>query len=323
MNIEHSLQFWIQHNEAIIQWIVVAILATTALWLIRMLTDKPKKDAPVGTANLGELEETLKKLLERASAVVATPTSPTLEQAFAKNSTGEPSADPGLKAELEKREKEIAELKNQLSAVPKADTSQFTAKIAELETKLAEYEILEDDIADLSLYKEENVRLKEELGKVKGGEAPSEAVAAVAAVAIEATPAAEAFPEFPGEEVVATVAPEPVAPTPAPEPVPVKQENLVAEFEEAVKQVTPPPVAPVAAAPVPAPVASAPAPAATASSDVDTDDILAEFAGEGLDTDKMLAEIESLNQAGAADSSTLEEASDINKMVEEATKLGS
>ena len=323
MNIEHSLQFWIQHNEAIIQWIVVAILATTALWLIRMLTDKPKKDAPVATANLGELEETLKKLLERASAVVATPTSPTLEQAFANNSSGAPSADPGLKAELEKREKEIAELKNQLSAVPKADTSQYTAKIAELETKLAEYEILEDDIADLSLYKEENIRLKEELGKVKGGgEAPVEAVA-TAVVATEVTSAAEAFPEFPGEEAPAAATPDPVAATPAPEPVPAKKENLVAEFEEAVKQVTPPPVAPVAAAPTPTPTAPAPAPAAAATPDVDTDDILAEFAGEGLDTDKMLAEIESLNQAGAADSSALEEASDINKMVEEATKLGS
>ena len=310
MKLEKSLQFWIHHNEAIIQWLVVGILVVTALWLIRMLTDKSKPEAGAATADFSEIEATLKKLLERASAVVATPASPTLEQAYAKSS-GAGSPDPALKAELEKREKEIAELKNQLSSVPKADPAQFIAKISELETKLAEYEILEDDIADLSLYKEENVRLKEELGKIKGGEAPAAVVPEVAAVATPepALTAEEAFPEFP---------------TPG-EPLPDKNENLVAEFEEAVKQVaTPPPApaAPVAASPQ-APLPPAPAPAAAApSGEIDTDDILAEFSGEGLDTDKMLAEIESLNQAGTADSSALDEASDISKMAEEASKLG-
>lgn len=308
MKIEQSLHFWVQHNEAIIQWLIVGILVITALWLVRMLTDKPKADSAAPKVDLSEIEANLKKLLERASAIEATPASPTLEQAFAKTTAGGGAApDPALKAELEKREKEISALKAQLTSAPKADVSQFTSKITELETKLAEYEILEDDIADLSLYKEENVRLKDELTKLKGGDA--------------STPAA--------------------APAEAP-----KEENLVAEFEEAVKQekaVPPPEVAPapVAAAPEPTPAPpqpvaatppeSAPQPAATAPASAakaapapegDADDILAEFAGEGLDTDKMLAEIETLNQAGEADSSALEEASDINKMAEEASKLG-
>lgn len=305
MKLEKSLQFWIHHNEAIIQWLVVGILVITALWLIRMLTDKSKPEASAGKADFSEIEETLKKLLERASAVVATPASPTLEQAYAKSSGAVGSPDPALKAELEKREKEIAELKNQLASTPKTDSTQFMAKISELETKLAEYEILEDDIADLSLYKEENVRLKAEIGKLQSG-----AVAPAPTDAPEVAPVAEeVFPEFP-----------------SPEPVPDKDENLVAEFEEAVKQVAtpepPPAPAPVAAATAPA-AAPTPAPAdASASGEIDTDDILAEFAGEGLDTDKMLAEIESLNQVGAADSSALDEASDISKMAEEASKLG-
>ncbi len=320
MKLEKSLQFWIHHNEAIIQWLVVGILVITALWLIRMLTDKSKPEAQAASADFSEIEATLKKLLDRASAVVATPASPTLEQAYAKSAGTVGSPDPALKAELEKREKEIAELKNQLSSIPKADPAQFIAKITELETKLAEYEILEDDIADLSLYKEENVRLKQELGKIKGGDVSAEAVPEVAAAAPEPEPALTAedvFPEFP---------------TPG-EPVPDKNENLVAEFEQAVKQVAtpPPPPAPTpepASAPVQpmatTPASPAPAPAAAApSGEIDTDDILAEFAGEGLDTDKMLAEIESLNQVGAADSSALEEASDISKMAEEASKLGS
>jgi len=300
MKIEQSLHFWVQHNEAIIQWLIVGILVITALWLIRMLTDKPKADSSAVKVDLSEIEANLKKLLERASAIEATPSSPTLEQAFAKTTAGGAAPDPTLKAELEKREKEISDLKTQLTNVPKADVSQYTAKINELETKLAEYEILEDDIADLSLYKEENVRLKQELSQLKG-----EGGTAVAA---------------------------PVAEAP-------KSENLVAEFEEAVKQekavpapeVAPTPVAaasapePEAPAPVAAPQpqpAAAPAAKAAPSSEGDADDILAEFAGEGLDTDKMLAEIETLNQAGEADSSALEEDSDINKMAEEASKLG-
>lgn len=67
--------------------------------------------------------------------------------------------------ELSLKNAEIEELK-QAQAAPKentADISSYLEKIRDLEGKLAEYEIIEDDIADLSLFKEENMQLKRRL----------------------------------------------------------------------------------------------------------------------------------------------------------------
>ena len=77
------------------------------------------------------------------------------------------------------------------------DADKLSSRIKELEAKLAEYEILEDDIADLSLYKEENARLRSELEKLKAGEAGSEPV-------LPAKPAAAANSQASmGEDIVA------------------------------------------------------------------------------------------------------------------------
>jgi hypothetical protein len=48
------------------------------------------------------------------------------------------------------------------------DVRAMQLKLAELQAKLAEYEIIEDDIADLSMYREENKQLKSELERLKG-----------------------------------------------------------------------------------------------------------------------------------------------------------
>lgn len=92
--------------------------------------------------------------------------------------------DPNTTLELEKIKMSLVEKERQLENLQKAlkdaeamaltpgqekgaGAPHLEAKIKELESKLAEYEIIEDDIADLSLYKQENVRLKQELENLK------------------------------------------------------------------------------------------------------------------------------------------------------------
>ena len=107
-------------------------------------------------------------------------------------------------------------------------------RISELEAKLAEYEVLEDDIADLSLYKEENARLKTELDRLKGGGAPSAEEAAEVPEPEESEDLVKEFAEAVGKDPDVEgpepdpepeAAPEPVAeaapePEPPPEPPP-------------------------------------------------------------------------------------------------------
>lgn len=68
------------------------------------------------------------------------------------------------KAELQKAQAAAAD-----SGAFKVNVDEFQKKIKELESRLGEYEIIEDDIANLSLYKDENARLKDELQKIKAG----------------------------------------------------------------------------------------------------------------------------------------------------------
>jgi hypothetical protein len=103
------------------------------------------------------------------------------------------------------------------------DIAELNKKIKDLEARLSEYEIIEDDIANLSIYKEENARLKNELGKLKNGASPAAPTAPTVGAA--PTPAA----------------PAPAAPAPTPAPAaeeghnPVKNvdsDKLLAEFQE-------------------------------------------------------------------------------------------
>ncbi|MDZ4678464.1 MAG: hypothetical protein SGI74_13275 [Oligoflexia bacterium] len=149
-----------------------------------------------------------------------------------------------LKAEMELKAKKLSDLEASLKlandeltkakaaqaaqaeapagAAPGAgvDMEALNKKLSDLEARLGEYEIIEDDIANLSLYKEENVRLKSELEKVKQGggapQGPPHIVPAPTTVNME-TPG----PDAPAKKVVAAAAAAvvaSVAPTPAPEP---------------------------------------------------------------------------------------------------------
>lgn len=93
-------------------------------------------------------------------------------------------------------------------------------KLSKLESKLAEYEVIEDDLANLKKYQQENKQLRAQLEALKGGApavAPAPVAAAAAAVAaaapVEAAPAAAPASEAPA---AAAAAPAPVPPAESP-----------------------------------------------------------------------------------------------------------
>ncbi|MGE4133008.1 MAG: hypothetical protein AB7F86_15310 [Bdellovibrionales bacterium] len=247
MKLESILSYFTHHVESIIQWLFLLILALSGYVISRGLFGKKETGTDNGpSVNLGpEVQGTLQKILEQTAKLEGVSVSaPAGGGEASAASAGGGGASP---ADLEKLKKELAQREEELKAIKAAGgdaggkaSADLTARLKELEAKLAEYEILEDDIADLSLYKEENIRLKQELDKLKkGGAAPAaepdaaaEPASAEESVA-EAAPAAEAAPES---------VPEAAEPAPAPDP----SEDIVAEFAQAVSQEVdvPPPPAP-------------------------------------------------------------------------------
>ncbi len=167
-----------------------------------------------------------------------------------------------------------------------AAMAKLTEKIRQLESRLAEYSIIEDDLANLKKLQQENAQLKAALSQQVGTGAAAAAaapvVAAAAAVAAEPAPAAE--PAAAAEPVLAAApaaepAPAPAleadpapAPAPAAEPAGALDAIATAEpnFEGLVNQVE--------QSLQPALSEAAPAPAAPAPTAEKSDaDLVAEF----------------------------------------------
>lgn len=319
MSVESVVSYIVDHNIAIIEGLIAGILLVVLVWGYKILKSPPD-ESPAGAPQLGDLEETLKKLLEKASALPA---------AAAGAAGG--SAENGellleiemLKKSLQERQAEIDSLKVPgTGATPASggslsdeDKLKFEAQIKELSGKLAEYEIISEDIADLSFYKEENARLAKQL-EAKGGAPEAAAPAPAAAKPAEPAPAAVA--------AVADPAPGAVAPTPAaaakPEPEIVgrsktkeaaaapaepaaqaaAEDEIMAEFSQAVADQKPAATA-------------APAPAAAEDPGMDLGN---------MDMEKMMAEATTIQDAPAAEvENALETGLDESKLLEEASAL--
>jgi hypothetical protein len=162
-----------------------------------------------------------------------------LKEAPAAAAGGTAKADPAVAKELESTKKEAEELK----------------------ARLAEYEVIEDDLANLKKYQIENKELREKLGIAGDAPVATEVKAAPKAAVVETVVKAEPAPA-PVETVVKAA-----EPAPAPVETVVKAEPAPAPVETVVKA-----DAPVAAVadPVAAAPAAAPAPAeATATAPTD------------------------------------------------------
>lgn len=194
----------------------------------------------------------------------------------AKGSAGGTGGNP---AELEAAKaawaKERAELEKKLASALSAGTSsgvspELQKEIDEMKARLQEYEVIEDDLANLKKYQIENKRLQEQLtaaGLTPNAGGGGDAKTAAAPAAPAAAKPADA-PKIEAKAVDAPAADAAVAVAAAAAPAPAASAEPVAAPAEA---------APVAAAPE-----AAPAAAATGEKKPGDEDLLSEF-------EKMLA----------------------------------
>ncbi|MCM2280271.1 MAG: hypothetical protein NDI61_00335 [Bdellovibrionaceae bacterium] len=174
-------EFVYRHNQVVIGSLVALTLLTGIVFLWRMINDKSEDGAThESSLDVRALEDTLKRVLSHAPVMVASAPASANERGDA-----DTAATAALIAEREQKISELqaalAEAKTQASAAPATGGDALVSleaqnKIRDLEARLAEYSIIEDDIADLSLYKEENQRLKAELEEIRsqGGVAAAE-----------------------------------------------------------------------------------------------------------------------------------------------------
>lgn len=203
-----------------------------------------------------------------------------------------------LEAELSKAKEASAKDQSASAAGPAVDPNpELKKKLKDLEEKLAEYEIIEDDIADLALFKQENSRLKQELDeyKTKFGDMSS---APNLVQEIQEDPLMAEFEAAVSEQKQAAAAPAPSA-----QPIAADSDDILKEFEKAV------------ANQLLDQGEETPAPPLVAQETQETPDL----EDTAIDTEKMMQEL--AGAAEAADSKVLEEDVDTERMAMEAGKL--
>ncbi len=328
MSLESFVEYLMLHNVLVIRVLIALILASVTFIAFRIYIQSRDDNQASPSApgiSMEQLDEALKKILEKAQHV---PTTSTVSVP-ATNADGTPVASPEtaalteeiqmLKKDLETKQAEIKAMKDSGGAVGAAtstgeggaaaatmseeDKGKLLSQIKELQGKLQEYEIISEDIADLSFYKEENAKLQAELKRLGENPAPAAAPAPVAAVPAPSAP----VPAVPNPTAQPAPAEPVVASAPAPTPSTVAAEVATAQ----VATPTPTPSAPQAA-----PIAEA----APAESGIDTE-LMKEFeqavaeqkkpvalavetpvelppaAAESVDFDKMLAEAQQIQSA--------------------------
>ena len=320
MDLDKILHFVPSHIEQIIAVLGVLFLVTTILLLVRSLKERPEDSG--NNVDVGAIEGALKRVLAQNPQ-------PAAQNAAGAGENASVIADLApLKNALVEKEKQLSQLNAELTEAKAAAAAAALSgsaalsggegeggsaavaglelEISDLKARLAEYEIIEDDIADLALYKEENARLKREIEEARTSGAQVEITAPPI---IEANPAAG----IPGltEALQEEAAAAPVAQAPAPTPA------------------VAPPAQVEAAAPAPAP-AAAPEPAtpeldplahllASAEASAPADSLGAP------DTEKMLSEAESLasSSPGSDDPeiNALSDLLDTDKLLEEVNSL--
>jgi len=261
VSFENFLQFWAVHNRQIIEFVFVSTFIIILFVIYRQFFAKSESTEAAGShgtpvsIDTTEIEEKLKKILENQSAfkTVASENASTSPVASAEGAAVVAAVDTQelekLRSEVKQKEQAIEELKKASAAsaagsasVGKEDTKKFEDKIKELEGRLQEYEIISEDIADLSFYKEENARLQKELS-AKGGVAapaaePAAAPVIAAPVEVPAVAPVEAPTVAPESDAVAAAAAAEMAPTPVEAAAPVDSvidDDILKEFAAAVE----------------------------------------------------------------------------------------
>jgi hypothetical protein len=186
--VQKALLFLVEHNERILLASVGAIVAGTLLLLFRSVSRpadgelQPSAGGRAGAVNsdsmkralvdLDSLESTLRKVLETQTIQVARVDGPAGGGAQASGGLEAVSgaAPDDRDARIQSLLQEVEALRGQVkvagSAAPAAgaggDNADLMKQLEDLKARLSEYEIIEDDIADLTHFKEENARLTKE-----------------------------------------------------------------------------------------------------------------------------------------------------------------
>jgi hypothetical protein len=260
MTFEQILQFTITHNATIIEVLIIAILLMVLFLALRAFLFMPEGPEEGATSSMVELEATLKKIIEQAGKVPLTvvPENQAAASTASDLGSGAQAAQLSeeinqLRRELEVKQKEIEQVKVAAQATGASatapaglsdeDKEKLEAQIKDLQAKLQEYEIISEDIADLSFYKEQNAKLQKELAAVKGG-APSDAAATAepaSSAPVAEAPATEVKeePAIVGKSQNKAETTEAVAPAATEEEAPVENvvdDQLMAEFAAAVQK---------------------------------------------------------------------------------------
>ncbi|MGZ5279046.1 MAG: hypothetical protein ACXWC9_03840, partial [Pseudobdellovibrionaceae bacterium] len=151
---DRFLHFLISHNATVIEALFGITLLAVIFLAIRSFLLSKEPTSGGSSLDMGNLEATLKQILEKAGQVPA-----------AGGNAG--SSEEGqrllveitnLKTDLETKKKQIDDMKLASANAPAPvaagmsteDKSALDDKIRELQAKLSEYEIISEDIADLS-----------------------------------------------------------------------------------------------------------------------------------------------------------------------------
>jgi len=272
LSMEKFLEFWSHYNAAIIETLVALILVSAIYLAYRTFFGAKGAGADEGVGggvNTAQIEKSLQKILDQQQSSIKAAGS-FHEGAAGASAGGAPPAEmvaelSQLKQALEEKEKQIVVLQEKATQAAKVAQSgaggpsaqdiaaaasaaaglaekerlDYEAKIKELEARLAEYEIISEDIADLSFFKEENARLTKELEALRGGGGAPAAPAAPATPSAPAAPAAPPAPAAPAAAAPAEAA-APVAEAAPPAAAPAADagnaidDALMAEFAAAV-----------------------------------------------------------------------------------------
>lgn len=201
MDVENFLRFWTDHNRFIIELTFGFIFIFILLLIYRQFFNQNGENfSQSGAQSLNidttEIEKKLQKIMEgqlslkgQIGNVDGALDASNGDNLYGTNASQEEvgllkKEIDDLKEQINKKNQTIENL-NQVSAmvVEKAADSveskaskkdfegkkELEGKVKELEGRLQEYEIISEDIADLSFYKEENARLQKELNELKGG----------------------------------------------------------------------------------------------------------------------------------------------------------
>lgn len=190
----HLLESFVHMNQQIIGWTGIAIVALVTFLLARMIFSKSADNSTsdqIPGDQLMRLEETLKKVVsEHNTASMLNKHGDDTQDKVSLESiedidaevipVSEDAADvEAVRLQLKKRDQEVKALKAEIAMLQaeqektgasekdQGNSARYAKQVQDLEARLAEYEVIEDEIADLSHYKDENARLQKELEQLK------------------------------------------------------------------------------------------------------------------------------------------------------------